>query len=141
MCRIEAKLDRGSDLVDILSARAAGPDKTLFDFILVDRDAVGEPDHSPEAVSALDADQRLERCNLARETREMRRLDHSRAVLVGPGRLFGDAAHRRALDNNAAPAQLVHHLSAMPQLECLMPAQTPAGAVAGGGECSLRPLR
>src|SRR6516162_7601159 len=116
MCRIEAELDRGGDLVDVLSAGAAGADKNLFDFILVDRDAVGDPDHSPEAVSALDADQRLERCNLAREAREMRRLDHSRAVLVGPGRLFGDAAHRRTLDDNAALAQLVHHLAPTPLL-------------------------
>ena len=61
----------------------------------------------------------------------MRRLDDGRAVLVGTGRLFGDASHRRALDDDAAPAQLVHHLSAMPLLQRLMSAQTPVGAVAG----------
>ena len=80
MCRIEAELDRGGDLVDVLSAGAAGADKNLFDFILVDRDAVGDPDHSPEAVSALDADQRLERCNLAREARKMVSASASRAA-------------------------------------------------------------
>src|SRR6516225_273586 len=95
----------------------------------------------PLPTLALDADHGLERGNLARKAREMRRLDHSPAVLVGPGRFFGDAAHRRALDDNAARTQLVDHLSAMPLLQRLMPAQTPPGAMAGRGECSLGPYR
>jgi len=44
-CRIEAKLHRGGDFVDVLPAGAAGPDKALFDLALVERDAVGDPDH------------------------------------------------------------------------------------------------
>ena len=43
---IEAELDRGGDLVDVLSARAAGANEDLFDLVLVDRDAVGDRDHS-----------------------------------------------------------------------------------------------
>src|SRR6516225_4813190 len=42
---IEAELDRGGDLVDVLSAGAAGANEDLFDLVLVDRDAVGDRDH------------------------------------------------------------------------------------------------
>ena len=44
MCRIEAELDRGGDLVDVLPARATGVDEDFFDFVLGDRDAVGDRD-------------------------------------------------------------------------------------------------
>src|SRR6516162_1897797 len=71
----------------------------------------------------------------------MRRLDHCRAVLVGTGRLFGDAPHRRALDDDAAPAKLVHHLAATPLLQRLMAAQASPSAVARRGKCTLRPQR
>jgi hypothetical protein len=53
---IEAKLDGGGDLVDILSARAAGANEDLLDLVLVDRDAVGDRDHLPWSVVTLDAD-------------------------------------------------------------------------------------
>jgi hypothetical protein len=45
VCRVEAKLDRGGDLVDVLSTGAAGPNEDLFDLVLVDRDAVGDRHH------------------------------------------------------------------------------------------------
>ena len=119
-------------LVDVVSAGAAGADENLFDLVVVDRDAVGDPEHLPGTVSALDTDRRLKCSNLAREAREMRPLDHGRAVLVGLGRLFGDAAHRRALDDDAPLAEFVNDLAAAPLLQRLMPAQTPCSAVARG---------
>jgi len=66
---IEAELDRGGDLVDVLSAGAAGADENLLELVLVDRDVVGDRDHFRRPISALDADHGLERSNLAREAR------------------------------------------------------------------------
>ena len=80
MCRIEAELDRGGDLVDVLPARATGVDEDFFDFVLGDRDAVGDWGHLPETFSALDADHGLERGNLAREARKMVSASASRAA-------------------------------------------------------------
>src|SRR5208282_2272155 len=57
---IEAELDRGGDLVDVLSAGAAGANEDLFDLVLVDRDVVGDRDHLPWSVLTLDADKGLE---------------------------------------------------------------------------------
>ena len=52
---IEAELDGGGDLVDVLSAGAAGANEDLFDLVLVDRDAVGDRDHLPWSVLTLEA--------------------------------------------------------------------------------------
>lgn len=58
---IEAELDRGGDLVDVLSAGAAGANEDLFDRVLVDRDAVGDRYHLQWSVLTVDADKGLER--------------------------------------------------------------------------------
>ena len=66
--------------------------------------------------SALDADERLEPRHLAREPGRVGRVDHCGDVLVGPGRFLGDAAHRGALDQDAARGEIVDHLAALPGL-------------------------
>src|SRR6516162_3845844 len=97
--------------------------------------------HLVRPSSALDADDGLECRDLAREPGEMRRLDDRGNVLVGTGRLLGDAAHRRALDGDAALTELVDQCPSMPLLQSLMPAQSSAGAVTGGRESVLRTQR
>ena len=52
----------------------------------------------------------------------MRRLDNGGDVFVGAGRLLGDAAHRRAFDDDAALTQLVDDRSSVPLLQRLMAA-------------------
>ena len=42
---VEAKLNRGRELVDVLPARTGGPYEAFFDLALVDVDLVGDPDH------------------------------------------------------------------------------------------------
>src|SRR5215472_7591912 len=71
----------------------------------------------------------------------MRRLDDGGHVLIGAGRLLGDAAHRWALDDDAALTKLVDDRPSMPLLQRLVPAQTPAGAVTRRRESVLRALR
>ena len=71
----------------------------------------------------------------------MRRLDDRGNILVGAGRFLGDAAHRGALDDDAALAELVDERPSVPLLQGLMPAQSSAGAVTGGGESVLRAQR
>ena len=43
---VEAQLDRGRELVDVLSARAGRADEAFLDVALVDRDGAGDADHS-----------------------------------------------------------------------------------------------
>ena len=45
MNRIKAKLNRRRDLVDILSARPAGPHERLFDLLLFELDLISYWDH------------------------------------------------------------------------------------------------
>ena len=63
---IEAELDGGGDLVDVLPAGAAGANEDLFDLVLVDRDAVGDRDHLPWSVLTLDADMKRDRGDFVR---------------------------------------------------------------------------
>jgi ribonuclease BN (tRNA processing enzyme) len=51
---------------------------------------------------AFDADERLQPRHLAREVRSVSRIDHRRNVFIGIRRFLGNAAHRLALDQNAA---------------------------------------
>ena len=67
-----------------------------------DRD--GEPPAAPFGAlsSALDADQRPQPGDAARQARTLRGDDDGTDVLVGAGRLLGDAAQRRAAHQDAA---------------------------------------
>src|ERR1700757_136565 len=87
---IEAELDCGGDLVDVLSARAAGANEDLFDLVLVDRNAAGDRDHLPWFVLTLDADIGRDRGDFVPAAREKRRLDDGHAVLIGAGRMALD---------------------------------------------------
>ena len=83
---------------------------------------------------SLDADQRSQARDPSGEP-GMLGGGHDRAdVLVGAGRLLGDAAGRRAADQNALRRKIVDDLAAAPLLERGMARQRTAGAVAGGGE-------
>jgi hypothetical protein len=62
--------------------------------------------------SALDADDRLYGCDAAGEAGGFGRDDDGFGVLVGGGGLFGDAAARRALDDDAARCEFVDDLAA-----------------------------
>src|SRR4030095_3397769 len=44
---VEAKLDGGRDLVDVLASGSRGPDKAFVDLTLVERQRIGDPDHRP----------------------------------------------------------------------------------------------
>ena len=72
--------------------------------------------------------------NGARKSRRVGRVHHRRDVLVGFRRLLRDAAHRRALHDDAARGELVHHRAAFPGLQRLVPAHRAPGAVAGRAE-------
>jgi hypothetical protein len=47
MGRVEAQLNGRGDLIDILPARAGGPDELLMNFFFADRDCVGNLNHAP----------------------------------------------------------------------------------------------
>ena len=116
---IKAELDCCGDLVDVLSAGAAGANEELFDLALVDRDAVGDRDHLPWSVLTLDADMRRDRGDFVRAAREKRRLDDGHTVLIGAGRValddkapnqcsircsFKTSSQRRGVCTRRAPA-------------------------------------
>lgn len=127
ICRIKAEQDRGRDLVDVLPPRTARADKTSS--ISCSSSTIWSVTGIIRGpASALNTDHGLEGGDFARQPGAVRRLDHGSAVLVGPGCLLGDAAQRWALDDDAALAQFVRHLAAMPLFQRLVPAQPPAGA-------------
>jgi DNA polymerase/3'-5' exonuclease PolX len=84
--------------------------------------------------SSLDADQRPQPRYASGEARLLGRGHDRTHVLVGAGRLLGDAAHRWAFDDDATLGKLIHDLAAAPLLERGVPRQRPSGAVARRGE-------
>src|SRR5690606_31777843 len=86
----------------------------------------------PPWLSTLDADERLDARDLARKARRVGRIDDRRDVLVGLGRLFRNASHGRAPDDDPPLREPAHDRAALVGLERLAAAHRAAGAVAGG---------
>ena len=73
-------------------------------------------------VSPLNANQRPQPRYASGEARLLGRGHDRTHVLVGAGRLLGDAAHRGAFDDDATLGKLIHDLAAAPLLERGVPA-------------------
>ena len=85
-------------------------------------------------VSPLDANQRSQPRHASGEACMLGRGYDRTDVLVGAGRLLGDAARRWASDDDALRGKIIDDLAAAPLLERGVARQRPSGAVARRGE-------
>src|SRR5512139_2091145 len=85
--------------------------------IFIGFDFFRNTDQHTGGLSTLDADQWAQSRDAARKSRMLGGSNNRSDVLVGAGRLLGDATRRRASDENALRPQIVLDLASTPLLE------------------------